>query len=355
MFPFGVNLTPISIHQDEPPSVISISYGIGEEDYPQADRELFDTFAMKLGLAGVTIVVSSGDDGVAGNHARASGAYPKGLSACGYTPQWPASSPWITSVGGTQGPEYGIEEIAAQGDNGGIITSGGGFSNLYSRPSWQEQQVFNFILMEDFFDKSEEPVPGFNLSGRAYPDVSAMARRFMVVINGKTVPVYGTSASAPTFAAMVALINSAASDAGLANVGYLNPAIYKDQGKNIDLFTDILTGDNKCAAATRLHVNSKTKLVVANRCAQGFTANVGWDPVTGLGTPKFGKMLDHFLSNLPEKEPDNEMGTLAYAGIAAFGLNVATLGASLIAQYAKNMDDTGTPWNTTSEDGAIRL
>ena len=109
------------VYQDEPPSVISISYGIGEEMYPASDRELFDTFAMKLGLAGVTVVVSSGDDGVAGYHARSAGSYPKGLSACGYTPQWPASSPWITSVGGTQGPEYGIDEIVAQGDNGGLL------------------------------------------------------------------------------------------------------------------------------------------------------------------------------------------------------------------------------------------
>ena len=153
---------------------------------------------------------------------------------------------------------------------------------------------------------------------------------------------------------MVALINSAASDAGLSNVGFLNPALYKDHGKGLDLFHDVLTGENRCAAATRLHVNDKTKLVVSNRCAQGFSATVGWDPVTGLGSPKFDKMLAHFMSNLPDKEPEGEMGTLAYAGIAAFGLNVATLGASLIAQYAKNMEATGTPWNVT-DDAATRM
>jgi len=74
-----------------PPNVISISYGGPESSVSIKQFQVFDTEAIKLGLQGTTIVVSSGDDGVGGNEARASSIF------CGYNAQFPASSSWVSS------------------------------------------------------------------------------------------------------------------------------------------------------------------------------------------------------------------------------------------------------------------
>jgi len=88
----------------------------------------------------------------------------------------------------------------------------------------------------------------------------------------------GTSAAAPVFAAMVTLANSARLDAGKAPLGFLNPALYAFPA---DVFHDITSGENNCAAA---HSNPVC-------CQYGFTAAAGWDPLTGLGSPVFPKFL----------------------------------------------------------------
>jgi tripeptidyl-peptidase I len=78
-----------------PPLVLSISYGSQEALVTSGDHDAFDIQAMKLGVMGVTIVVASGDDGANSYTART------GLAGCGYQPEWPCSSPYVVSVGGT--------------------------------------------------------------------------------------------------------------------------------------------------------------------------------------------------------------------------------------------------------------
>ena len=77
---------------------------------------------MKLGIQGVSIFSASGDDGVTGFIIY------YGLEYCGYGAQFPASSPYTTSVGATQA--YPTEN-AAQANYNGTITTGGGFSQYY--------------------------------------------------------------------------------------------------------------------------------------------------------------------------------------------------------------------------------
>lgn len=78
-----------------PPLVFSISYGMDEPALPDSYGKSFDLTAMKLGVRGVTILASSGDDGaVSPNAARDS-------MSCGYSPSFPATSPYVTAVGGT--------------------------------------------------------------------------------------------------------------------------------------------------------------------------------------------------------------------------------------------------------------
>ena len=103
-----------------PPLVHSISYGQDEFQTGVTEMDAFSTEAMKLGVKGITVLASSGDDGVAGPKARTS----SGL--CAYNPQWPASCPYVTTVGATQGPEEGgkPEVVCAATNNNTFITTG---------------------------------------------------------------------------------------------------------------------------------------------------------------------------------------------------------------------------------------
>ena len=102
---------------------------------------------MKLGLQGVTIVVASGDNGVAGNgnqccaKPRCLGGTMNGAGGAGsFNPSFPSTCPYITSVGATQivpGAAITAEEEACQS----VIYSGGGFSNNFPLPSWQASAV----------------------------------------------------------------------------------------------------------------------------------------------------------------------------------------------------------------------
>lgn len=80
----------------DPPLVLSISYGQDEEYVDNGVHSAFNTEAIKLGAMGITIVASSGDDGVSNKAARGGS-----LSKCSYAPDFPASSPFVTAVGAT--------------------------------------------------------------------------------------------------------------------------------------------------------------------------------------------------------------------------------------------------------------
>ena len=109
---------------------------------------------------------------------------------------------------------------------------------------------------------------------RGYPDVSANGANYAVAVDGSISLVYGTSASSPTFGSVITLINEQRVNAGKSAVGFINPTLYA----NPSILNDITSGGNQgCGTA-------------------GFTAVSGWDPVTGLGTPNYGKMLPVFMA-----------------------------------------------------------
>ncbi|KAI8291244.1 hypothetical protein K4K60_002536 [Colletotrichum sp. SAR11_57] len=118
----------------------------------------------------------------------------------------------------------------------------------------------------------------FNPRGRGFPDVSAVANDVVAYSNGKLWRVAGTSASAPVFASMVALINNARQAVGKSPVGFINPFLY---GVGKKALRDVKTGWNSGCGVT-----------------QAFAASDGWDPVTGLGTPDFSRLLELYM-NLP--------------------------------------------------------
>lgn len=285
----------------DPPKVISISYGGGEAQSPSY-FQTFDTEAMKLGIMGVTLVASSGDDGVASFLAR------DRPIACGYRPSFPASSPYVTAVGGTFGPEDGTSEVACTSDAGGVITTGGGFSDMYGTPSWQQTQVTNYF--NQVKGTNVAPAPGYNANGRGYPDVSALAASYAVMAAGNLTSVYGTSASSPVVAGMVALVNSARITAGKSNLGWINPSIYQYQ--NDIILNDIVVGENNCVAG---HSDAVC-------CSQGFYATTGWDPVSGIGSLDFTKFQTTFLAlgdtpNAPTAAPTVTPGSPTNQPVAA--------------------------------------
>jgi len=252
------------------PQVHSISYG-GYEDSTSSDMTIFNTEVQKAALRGATVVVSAGDDGVSNFGARQS------ASSCGYNPSFPASSPYVTAVGATQGPESEQPEIVCSSKTGGVITTGGGFSSTFPTPSYQQTQVNNY-----FSSLASDPVSGYNRNGRGFPDVSVLGYNYAVANGGNFDLESGTSASTPVFAGMITLINDARLAQGKAPLGFLNQALYS---LDSSVWNDVTVGDNKCTANPSIC------------CQQGFSAAAGWDPVSGLGTPKF-QSLKTALVNL---------------------------------------------------------
>ena len=176
----------------------------------------------------------------------------------------------MTAVGATRFIDQDPSKAEQATDQFG---SGGGFSSDFDRSNatWQENQVSAYLKLGDQLP----PSWAFPANGRATPDVSALGEGFQVISNGQDMPVGGTSASTPLFAGLVSLINDVRVSKGKKPLGFLNPFIYS----NPQAFTDITVGNN-----------SKDETGYPSK--YGFQCTKGWDPVTGLGTPKFGAMLE---------------------------------------------------------------
>jgi tripeptidyl-peptidase I len=195
------------------------------------------------------VLFSSGDGGVSGS---------QGGSCKQFIPVFPAALPWVTGIGATQGA--GPETAAS--------FSGGGFSNYWPRSDapYQTAAVAAYLANTTGLPPSSR----YNgTAGAGFPDISVAGVAFNIVVSGSTMQVDGTSCSTPTFAGIVSLLNDARAAAGKGSLGWLNPLLYANPG----VFTDITEGNNPGCGT------------------QGFPARAGWDPVTGLGTPKFPALL----------------------------------------------------------------
>lgn len=120
--------------------------------------------------------------------------------------------------------------------------SGGGFSNYWPAPSYQESTLANYFATTPppYNNLTIYGTPYYNKTGRGYPDVSAIGLNILLYADGLPNFVGGTSASAPIFASIITLINERRLKAGKSRVGFLNPTLYK----NPHAFTDITTGSN---------------------------------------------------------------------------------------------------------------
>ncbi|KAI1490847.1 Tripeptidyl-peptidase sed4 [Biscogniauxia mediterranea] len=256
------------------PQVISNSYGDDEQSVPPdyAGR-VCDLIGM-MGLRGITVLESSGDTGVG-----APCISNDGREKPEFTPEFPASCPYITAVGGT---ESWAPEIVWQG-------SSGGFSNFFAQP-WYQADAVKTYLDENITPETKAYYESYtNFSGRAFPDISAhsLTPNFVFFNAGRQGQTGGTSAAAPVVAGIFALLNDARLRAGKPTMGFINPFLYSlKAGPLIDVTNGSATGCNG--------VNFQTGEVVIGGGIipwASWNGTAGWDPGTGVGLPDFQEMM----------------------------------------------------------------
>ncbi|GJN77804.1 hypothetical protein PLIIFM63780_001297 [Purpureocillium lilacinum] len=264
-------------------NVISISYGSTEPYYPARYLERQCDEWMKLALGGTTVLVASGDDGVADPERVCMGA-----NHTIFMPDSTCDCPYITGVGSTTLQNHkrpGDREVATD-----QFSSGGGFSNIYKTPSYQLKAVQHYLTNypPDFpsFSTSRGQVPKtggvYNRNGRGYPDLSAAGQHGVVAARGHWHLIGGTSMSAPIVGAILTLINEERLAAGKKSIGFINPVLYQHP----EMFNDVLEGSQPLGGPDNTGCGSNG----------GFHCREGWDPVTGMGTPNYEKMLKVFMS-----------------------------------------------------------
>lgn len=214
------------------PSIISISWGGPESSWSQASLTALDDACQSAGALGVTITVAAGDNG-------------SGDGASGNNVDFPASSPYVLGCGGTtltgSGTTISSEVVWNDGSQGGA--TGGGVSDDFPLPDWQAN--------------AGVPAPSTSTGGRGVPDVAGDASPetgYNILVDGQQEVVGGTSAVAPLWAGLIALINQQRG----TSAGFVNPTLYAAKSA----FHDITSGNNGA-----------------------FSAGPGWDACTGLGSP----------------------------------------------------------------------
>jgi len=214
--------------------------------------------------------LASGDDGACGDGGK------KGSCAClPLDPSFPATCPYVTSVGATK------FLTGNTGGEGAVVYfgSGGGFSSEFPLEDWQADLVNAYLAS----NTTQPPACAFNASGRATPDVAALGDvEFEIIYGGSPVQIGGTSASSPTFASIISLLNDDRLNANKTTLGYLNPWIYETAAKVEGAFFDVIVGNNLGQP------NCGDK---GAPC--GYQCAPGWDAVTGVGTPNYAVLTDN--------------------------------------------------------------
>jgi len=300
------------------PLIFSISYGWAEDDQCAAGigkKECeklgvnsaqyvarVNTEFAKIGLRGISLFVASGDSG-------ANGRSDPDCKSKILKPDFPAASPYVTSVGATEittssgvsnlpNPPPGCKKMkcASGGTEVAVsygeaeFASGGGFSWVAAQPSYQAQAVATYLA-------SGTPLPPatmYNAKGRGYPDVAAFGNQ--VLEEESTIqPVGGTSCSTPIVAGLWAILNGYVNQKTGKPLGFLNPLLYQMAAAQPTAFTDITVGNNRC-----------TEDGCAKSC-RGFECAKGWDPVTGLGTPVFSQMQAYIQKTIIDADQNKNV------------------------------------------------
>jgi len=223
------------------PSVISISWGGPEFHWTDQAMTTMDNALQSAAAMGITVTVASGDNGSSDLEAPEQGAPAQNVD-------FPASSPYVLACGGTtllsSGNSISSETVWNNQPGGGA--TGGGVSTYFALPSWQTGLTVTTTAGETSA-----------LAMRGVPDVCGDAdpnTGYNVLVNGNPTVVGGTSAVAPLWAALIAVINAN----NATRAGFVNPLLYANPGA----LSNITQGDNGY-----------------------YAASAGWNACTGLGSP----------------------------------------------------------------------
>ena len=233
------------------PSVISISWGGAEGGSTPQSLQDYNSACADAAVMGISITCAAGDHGAADEE------QPPNTRV---NADFPASSPNVLACGGTRlvGQGGAIQSEVVWNDRDGWAT-GGGVSEVFAVPTYQQTSGVPKSLNTG------------GKKGRGIPDVSGNADSqtgYITRVDGQNTVIGGTSAVAPLWAGLIALLNQ-----GLKKpVGFLNPHLYALTPASGAL-RDIVAGDNTVPPAP------------------GYSAGSGWDACAGLGTPDGTKLL----------------------------------------------------------------
>ncbi|KAI1327638.1 peptidase S8/S53 domain-containing protein [Xylariaceae sp. FL0255] len=218
----------------------ALNCGTGAEvDLPAAYQQRQCAEIMKLGLQGSTILISAGDEGVAGFASYTDPSGCLGPNEDVFNPQFLATCPPRSRRNSLSYQNATVASCLAAANLSFTGYDGGGTN----------------------YRTAKSGVGRFNRLGRAYPDVSANGDNLVIASNGGLDVVGGTSVSAPLWGSVIKLLNEERIAVNKTPVGFVHPVLYAHP----EVFNDITMGDNKACK----HL--------------GFEAAIGWDPVSGLG------------------------------------------------------------------------
>jgi kumamolisin len=265
-------------------TIISISWGKGEAWFSGNAKNVITIALEKARDHGVTVVAASGDLGAVGVEPGSGYEHRANVS-------FPASSQWVLGCGGTT--IVSGRELAWNGTWKGVpMASGGGVSGFCEAVAWQaECDVPQGVLRDGRSWRADGVADGF--TGRGVPDVAANAdpdSGYALRLGGRDTIGGGTSAAAPVWAGLLALTNQAitarAAQLGRptpVRLGYANHLFYRPELR--PAFDEVTEGHNR--------------LPDADPKAASYRAGPGWNPCTGLGTPR----TDQLIALVTSEEP----------------------------------------------------
>lgn len=352
--------------------IITMSYGGCETDYTTYAGQTFEPFLQQANAQGQTVLVSAGDEDAATCDVVDSASGAATTAAQGATVSYPASSPYVTAVGGTRFnegsgsywnstnnsfggsatgyiPEIVWNETNDPGNisqNSGvadIVGTGGGASVLFGKPSWQ---VGTGVPSDGARDL---PDVAFNAAIYSDPynfcsaDTSRGVGAYACTASTFGGLVGGTSLSAPNFAAMLAIVEQ--KNGSTVGLGNINVALYSIAAGSSSsaVFNDITSGNNvvPCVVGT-------------SDCTSGmlgFVAGVGYDQTTGWGSVN-GAAFATALAGQVSTAPAAPTFTVSANPAAPILNNAVTLTATVVSTSSSTVLPTGSVQFTIDGTGA---
>jgi hypothetical protein len=322
-------------------SVISESFGLCEQVASSggANPSGYESAARTANAKGITWVASTGDSGAAACDSDNGDVASQGLAV-----QLPSSIPEVTAVGGTEFNEGSgtywsgtnsatdasalsyIPEIGWNDTPIGthLASGGGGVSTFYSKPAWQTGPGVPNDGMRDLPDVAMDASADHDGYWFYTPDPSTGVSSLVCCIGG-------TSAAAPVMAGIVALLNQSLAASGKPSAGNINPNLYSLAYTSSNIFHDITSGNNMvpCTAGSPNCVGG----------TEGYSAGVGFDLVTGLGS------VDVY--NLVQGWGGGSLRT-SQTVVSANPLSIMTNGSTQVTATVSRTSGSGTPTGSVS-------